>query len=142
MTLVRILSIALLLLTVCMTVSSVIAADSAPAGERVFELRKYYAMPGKLDALNARFRDHTNRIFVKHGMQIIGFWVPTNGPDANKALIYILAFPSAEAQAKSWADFQKDPEWVKAKADSEKDGKLVDHVDSTLMTPTDYSPIK
>jgi hypothetical protein len=142
MTHVRILSIVLLLLTLCMTASNVIAADSAPTGQRVFELRKYYAMPGKLDALNARFRDHTNRIFAKHGMQIIGFWVPTNGPDANKALIYILAFPSAEAQAKSWADFQKDPEWVKAKADSEKDGKLVDHVDSTLMTPTDYSPIK
>jgi len=142
MNLVRILSIAFLLLTVCFSVSRVSGAGAQPADQRVFELRKYYAMPGKLDALNARFRDHTNRIFAKHGMQIIGFWVPTNGPDANKALIYILAFPSADAQAKSWADFQKDPEWVKAKADSEKDGKLVDHVDSTLMAPTDYSPIK
>ncbi|HEX4794551.1 MAG TPA: NIPSNAP family protein [Humisphaera sp.] len=139
---VRILSIALLLLTLCMTASNVIAADSAPGGQRVFELRKYYAAPGKLEALHARFRDHTNTIFARHGMQIIGYWVPTNGPDANKALIYILAFPSADAQKKSWADFQKDPEWVKVKADSEKDGKLVDKVESTLMTPTDYSPIK
>jgi len=142
MNLVRTLSLALLLLSVCITSSHVSAADTPATDHRVFELRKYYAMPGKLDALHARFRDNTNRIFAKHGMQIIGFWVPTNGPDANKALVYILAFPSAEAQTKSWADFQKDPEWVKAKADSEKDGKLVDHVDSTLMTPTDYSPIK
>jgi hypothetical protein len=108
---------------------------------RVFELRTYYAAPGKMDALNARFRDHTNALFKKHGMEIVGFWQPT---DPNKAdqLIYMLAFPSKEAADKSWAAFRADPDWIKAKEESEKDGKLVDKVESVFMNPTDYSPIK
>ena len=111
---------------------------------RVFELRKYYAVPGKLDALNARFRDHTCALFEKHGMELIGFWTPTEGPEAdgNRILVYILAFPSKEAKAASWKAFQSDPDWIKAKAESEKDGKLVEKVESTLMNATDYSAIK
>ncbi|HWE94266.1 MAG TPA: NIPSNAP family protein [Tepidisphaeraceae bacterium] len=121
---------------------SVHAADSAPGAERVFELREYHANPGKLDALNARFRDHTNKLFAKHGITIIAFWTPTDGEKARNTLIYILAFPSREAATKSWKDFQDDPDWKVAKAESEKDGALVSHVDSTFMKPTDYSPIK
>jgi hypothetical protein len=132
------------LFMLCMSATRAAAADDAKsaAGGRFFELRKYYAAPGKLDELHARFRDHTNALFARHGMTIIGFWVPSEGPDANKALIYILAFPSKETHDKSWADFRNDEAWKKAQADSEKNGKLVDKVESTFMTPTDYSPIK
>jgi hypothetical protein len=109
---------------------------------RVFELRTYYAKPGKMKALHARFRDHTNKLFDKHGMTIIGFWSPTDEKAAEEKLIYILAYPSREAAKKSWDDFRADAEWKKVVEESEKDGKLVDHVDSVYMNPTDYSPLK
>jgi hypothetical protein len=100
------------------------------ADTRVFELRTYHTAPGKMDALNARFRDHTNALFKKHGMEIIGFWQPADPTKADKTLIYILAFPSKEAADKSWKAFREDPDWIKAKEASEKDGRLVDKVDS------------
>ena len=105
------------------------AADAPPAG-KVFELRVYHASPGKLEALHARFRDHTCKLFQKHGMEVIGFWTPTDGDEAKDTLIYILAFPSVEAQKKAWQDFRADPEWIKVKADSEKDGSLTTKVES------------
>ena len=109
---------------------------------RCFEMRTYYAASGKMDALNARFRDHTCKLFKKHGMEIVGFWTPTDPKDADKKLIYVLAYPSKEAADKSWKGFREDPEWIKAKDESEKDGKLVDKVESVYMNPTDYSPMK
>jgi len=109
---------------------------------RVFELRTYYANPGKMDALNARFRDHTNKLFVKHGMTLIGYWNPIDSKQAQEKLIYILAYPSKEAADKSWKDFMKDPDWNAARAKSEENGKLVAKVESVYMNPTDYSPIK
>ena len=109
---------------------------------RVFELRTYYAAPGKMDALNARFRDHTNRLFVKHGMTPIGYWNPTDTKDGQQKLIYILAYPSRAAADKSWQAFRDDPDWKKAKAESEKNGKLVDKVESVFLKPTDYSALK
>jgi hypothetical protein len=109
--------------------------------ERVFELRIYHAAAGKMKALNTRFREHTNKLFKKHGMTIIAFWQPT-GPDRDKKLIYVLAFPGRAAADKSWKAFRDDPEWKAAKAASEKDGTLVDKVESVFMKPTDYSPIK
>ena len=118
------------------------AADDAKT-ERFFELRKYTAPEGKLDALQARFRDHTNTLFRKHGMEIIGFWVPTDEKQgAKNTLIYILAYPSKEAREASWKAFQADPEWKAAKAESEKNGPLTTKVESTYMKPTDYSPMK
>src|SRR5947209_4603025 len=83
-------------------------------------------LPGKMDALHARFRDHTCELFKKHGMTIVGFWSPTKPDEAAKKLIYILAFPSQEAADKSWAAFRDDPEWKAVRDASEKDGKLVD----------------
>jgi len=109
---------------------------------RVFELRVYYANPGKMEALHARFRDHTNKLFEKHGMTIIAFWSPTDPKEAERKLIYVLAFPSKEAADKSWKAFREDPDWIKAKAESEKDGVLVEKVESTYMKATDYSPLK
>jgi hypothetical protein len=116
--------------------------DVKKADTRVFELRTYYAAAGKMDGLNARFRDHTCKLFKKHGMEIVGFWTPTDPKDADKKLIYVLAYPSKEAADKSWKAFRDDPEWIKAKDESEKDGKLVDKVESVYMNPTDYSPMK
>jgi len=109
---------------------------------RVFELRTYYAAPGKMQALHARFRDHTCKLFRKHGMTIIGFWSPIDGKEAEEKLVYILAYPSKEAADKSWAAFRDDPDWKSAKEASEKDGTLVTKVDSVYLNPTDYSPIK
>ena len=117
------------------------AADPAPAG-RFFEMRIYTAAEGKLDDLHKRFRDHTNKLFEKHGMTLIGYWTPTDGPKSKDTLIYILAYPSQEAREKSWKSFQADPDWKAAREASEVNGKLVAKVESTFMSPTDYSPIK
>ena len=109
---------------------------------RVFEMRTYYAHPGKMTALHARFRDHTNKLFVKHGMTLIGYWSPIDEKQAEQKMVYILAYPSKAAADKSWADFRKDPDWNKARKASEVDGPLVAKVESVFLNPTDYSPIK
>jgi hypothetical protein len=109
---------------------------------RVFEMRTYYAHPGKMQALHARFRDHTNKLFVKHGMTLIGYWSPIDKKQAEEKMVYILAYPSKAAADKSWADFRKDPDWDTARKASEKDGPLVAKVESVFLNPTDYSPIK
>ena len=113
------------------------------AGNRVYEIRTYTAPPGKLEALKARFRDHMIKIFNKYDMKSIGYWVPQDAPLKDNTLIYILSHESREAAAKSWAAFRADPEWVKAKADSEKDGPLTTKTpDSVFVDPTDFSPLK
>jgi hypothetical protein len=109
---------------------------------RVFELRTYTAAAGKMDALQARFRDHTCKLFEKHQMTVIGFWSPTDAEQAKQKLVYMLAFPSAEAAAQRWKDFQADPEWKAVKEASEKDGKLTERIESVYLKPTDYSPMK
>jgi hypothetical protein len=109
---------------------------------RVFEMRIYHAAPGKMKALHARFRDHTTKLFEKHGMTNVGYWSPTDEKEAEKKLYYVLAYPSKEAAEKSWKAFREDPDWLKAKDASEKDGKLVEKVESIWLNPTDYSPIK
>jgi hypothetical protein len=128
-------------------VVGLVVAARADKGEknvetRFFEMRTYHAAPGKMGALNARFRDHTCDLFKKHGITIIGFWTPAKPEDADKTLVYILAYPSREARDTSWKAFREDPEWLSAKAASEKDGKLVDKVEELYLNPTDYSPIK
>lgn len=109
---------------------------------RVFEMRTYYTNPGKMEALHARFRDHTNRLFVKHGMTLIGFWSPIDAKQADQKMVYILAYPSKAAAEKSWEAFRTDPDWIAAKNASEKDGPLVAKVDSVFLKATDYSPMK
>jgi hypothetical protein len=112
------------------------------AESRVYELRTYTAAEGKLDALKARFRDHTITIFKKHGMESIGYWVPQDGDRSKNTLIYIIAHPSREAATKNWAEFQADPEWKKVAAESEANGKLVLKVESVFMDPTEFSKLK
>jgi hypothetical protein len=122
------------------------AARDAQGGKkvenRVFEMRTYYAHPGKMDALHARFRDHTCKLFEKHGMTLIGFWSPLDAKEAEEKMVYILAYPSKEAREKSWEAFQNDPDWKKAKAASEKDGPIVAKVELVFLKGTDYSAIK
>jgi hypothetical protein len=112
------------------------------AANHVFEIRTYTAEPGKLDALHARFRDHTVQIFNKHGMTSVGYFAPTDEPLSKNTLIYVLAFPSRDAAKKSWDEFRNDPEWQKVQKESEANGKLVTKVDSVFADPTDYSPLK
>ena len=123
-----------------------VAAQKTPGaadGGRVFELRTYTAAPGKLDALNARFRDHTIALFKKHGMEVVGFWMPVDKEaGAGEKLVYILAHPSRAAAEANWKAFREDPEWVKVKAESETAGTLAAKVESVFMSATDYSPLK
>ena len=114
----------------------------AQADHRVFELRKYTSPEGKLGELEARFRNHTIRIFNKHNMTSIGYWVPQDAPDSQNTLIYILAHPSREAAKKSWADFSSDPEWQKVSTESQINGRIVSKVESTFMDALDFSQIK
>jgi hypothetical protein len=110
--------------------------------DRVFEMRTYFAAPGKMKALHARFRDHTCGLFKKHGITLVGFWSPIDEKEAEKKMVYVLAYPSKAAADKSWAAFRADPDWLKAKGESEKDGTLVEKVESVFLNPTDYSPLK
>ena len=108
----------------------------------VFELRTYTTYPGRLDALNARFRNHTTRIFERHGIKNIGYWVPQDAKDhADNTLIYIISHPSRDAAAENWQSFRDDPEWTKAAEESQRDGRIVANVESVFMDPTDYSGI-
>jgi hypothetical protein len=118
-------------------------AGSLAPGSRCFEMRTYTAMPGKLEALHARFRDHTNKLFVKHGMTLIGYWVPRDkDKGADNTLVYLLAFPDCAARDKAFKEFVADPAWISARDASEVNGKLLEKIESVLMNATDYSPIK
>ena len=115
----------------------------AQTGMRTFEMRTYTAAPGKFADLQKRFRDHTLRIFEKHGMTNIGYWVPADPPNSENTLVYIIAHKSRDAAKKSWADFSADPEWQKVRKESMADGvSLTTKVESVFLNPTDYSPIK
>ncbi len=110
--------------------------------KRVFELRTYTTNEGKLDALQKRFREHTMKLFEKHGMTNVGYWTPQDAPLSQNTLIYIISHQSREAAKKNWAEFGSDPEWKKVAQESEAQGKIVSKVESVFMDATDYSPLK
>lgn len=111
--------------------------------KKLYELRIYTAAEGKLEALNARFRDHTDKIFARHGMQSFGYWAPLDEPQSANTLIYVLEYENRDAASAGWKAFASDPEWKAARAESEKDGRLLStRPESVYMTPTDYSPVK
>src|SRR5450631_666688 len=110
-----------------------------PVSTGVYELRVYHAAPGKLGELLARFRDHTDKIFARHGMKSVAYWTPTDEPQKSEMLIYILAHPSREAASANWKAFQEDAEWKSVRDKSEVNGKLAEKVDSTFMELTDFS---
>src|SRR5216683_7482734 len=117
--------------------------DKAGAGTSattVYELRIYHTYEGKLDDLLRRFRDHTMKLFEKHGIKNVAYWTPTDDPLKGKTLVYILAHPSREAATANWKAFQNDPEWQSVREKSEANGKIVEKVDSTFLALTDFSP--
>lgn len=110
--------------------------------EQFFELRIYTAAPGKLEALHKRFRDHAVPMFEKHGIKSVGYWTAVDDEHKGK-LYYIIAYPDRESRERMLINgIAKDPAFLKAVAESEKDGKLTEGVESVLMVPTDYSPIR
>jgi len=111
---------------------------AAEPDSRCYELRVYYSAPGKLDALESRFREHTCQLFEKHGLANVGYWVPLDNTD-NK-LVYIISSRSREAHDKAWKEFMADPEWKKVAQETESNGKLVEKVDSIFLKATDFSP--
>jgi hypothetical protein len=115
-------------------------AGAAQTSTAVYELRIYHTYEGKLEALLTRFRDHTMKIFEKHGMKNVAYWTPTDDPLKGKTLIYVIAHASREAAVENWKAFVEDPEWISVQSKSEANGKLVEKVDSTFMVPTDFSP--
>ena len=127
------------LLFALVIVVTVFSSGSANAADtRCYEMRIYHAAAGKLDALNSRFRDHTCKLFEKHGMVNVGYWLPvTNTEDK---LVYLLAYPSREAREKSWKEFSADPDWQTAAKESEKNGRLVLKAESIFLAATDFSP--
>jgi uncharacterized protein (DUF1330 family) len=122
---------------------TVAPSPSLTKDSRCFEIRTYTAAPGKLEELHARFRDHTMKLFKKHGMEVVGFWGPTDKEKGSEnTLVYVMAFPSREARDKAWKEFGDDPEWQNARKESEKNGKLTEKVESVILMATDYSPVK
>jgi hypothetical protein len=116
------------------------AAQPAPA--RVFEIRTYHCFPGRLDALHKRFREHTMKMFEKHGMTNVAYWTFQDSPAKDDTLIYVISHASREQAKANWAAFGADPEWQKIAADSQVDGKIVEKVESVFVDATDYSPLK
>ena len=113
------------------------ASPASAADTRLFEMRVYFAAEGKLDALNARFRDHTLKLFTKHGMTNLGYFVPAN--NAENKLVYFLAYADRSARDASWKAFGSDPDWKAAQKASEVNGKLITKVESAFLTATDYA---
>ena len=118
------------------------ALAAEPAAGQLYELRVYTAAPGKMGAMHARFRDHTLRLFEKHGIKNVAYWTGVDEGQRDK-LYYVVAYPDREAREKRLVNgIAKDPEFLKAVAESEKNGKLTAAVESVLLTPTDYSPMR
>jgi hypothetical protein len=114
-------------------------ADAMTGSAKVYELRIYHVVPGKLDSLVARFRDHTDKLFAKHEMKSVAYWTALDEPVKSSTFFYILEHPSREAATANWKAFQDDPEWKAVKAKSEENGKLVEKIDSTFLALTDFS---
>ena len=121
---------------------SLSALGGSNSPHHVYELRMYHVNEGKIDALRARFGDHTDSIFKRHNMKSIGYWSPEDAPASQNLFVYILEHPSREKAEKNWAAFQADPEWKKVKTESEANGPLVDHIDRYFMDPTSFSALQ
>jgi hypothetical protein len=136
----KITGISLISITLGFAAGSLLSVSAQ--GEKVFELRTYTATPGNLDNLHARFRDHTTRIFAKHGMRVVGYWTPTDEEKADDTLIYILEHDSMEAAGASWRAFGQDPEWQQVAEASNANGQILGGIEREYMVATDYSPMR
>jgi hypothetical protein len=118
------------------------ARASAEQAPRVFELRTYTAPEGKLGDLHARFRNHTLRLFERHGMTNVVYLKPLDAPLSENTMVYLLAHPSREAAKTNWAAFAADPEWKKVASESQANGRILSKVESVFFEAADYSPMK
>jgi hypothetical protein len=114
-----------------------VRADS----NRVFELRIYHTVPGKVPALESRFRDTASKLLAKHDLKVVGYWIPEGTPDWDNTFVYLVAHSSREEAKKNWEAMMADPEFQEM-VKSEQANKLVEKIDRTLMRPTDFSPMK
>jgi hypothetical protein len=115
-----------------------VKADS----NHVFELRFYHALPGKMPALESRFRDTTSKLLAKHDLKVVGYWVTEgDAPAWDNTFIFMVDHPSHEEAKKNWDGFRHDPAFLE-EIKSEQANKLVEKIDSTYMSPTDFSPLK
>ncbi|MFT6092827.1 MAG: hypothetical protein ACJA2Q_000716 [Pseudohongiellaceae bacterium] len=115
---------------------------SSAQNQKVFELRTYTATPGNLEKLHARFRNHTTRIFNKHGMEVVGYWSPTSEEESTDTIVYMLEHASRDAADVSWSAFINDTQWSEVAAASNVDGQILDSIESKYLVATDYSPMK
>jgi hypothetical protein len=136
-------SIALVSLAIGSFITARLAQENQAMADnsRVFELRIYHAVPGKVPALESRFRDTTSKLLAKHDLKVVGYWVPEGGPDWDNTFIFLLAHSSREEAKKNWAAMLGDPEFQEV-IKSEQANKTVEKVDVTYMRPTDFSPLK
>ena len=130
------------LLSLIVGVGAGIFFTSSAQSEKVFELRTYKATPGNLDNLHARFRNHTTRIFRKHGMEIVGYWSPTSEEEREDTLVYMLEHADLETATASWQAFIADPEWAEVAAASNANGQILGGIEASYMVATDYSPMQ
>lgn len=107
----------------------------------IVEMRVYYCAPTRLPALLERFRSTTLGFFQKHGIEQVGFWTTLVGPD-NHALTYLLKWDDMAQREARWNAFQADPEWIAARAETEKDRPIVARIENTFLTPTDFSALR
>ena len=119
-----------------------LTASAAVAQSRVFELRTYHCKEGKLETLKANFRDFDIRILKRHGIESVGYWVPQDPAHASNTLVFLLVHPSRDAAEKNWAEFAKDPEFVRLAAESLKNGPIIDKIEAMYLDPADFSPLK
>ena len=127
-----------LLLLLSLMLATSLMATAQRKDTRCYEMRIYYCEPGKLPDLINRFRNHTTKLFEKHGMTNVGYWVPLHNDD--NALYYVLSYPSKAAREESWATFMKDPAWLDVWKKSEENGKIIARIESIFMEATDFSP--
>lgn len=130
------------LLSMAIGVGAGMFATSSAQSGKLYELRIYTSTPGNLDNLNARFRDHTMRLFEKHGMENIGYWTPTSEEERDNTLVYVIAHDSQEAADASWRAFGQDPEWQEVAEASNANGQILGGIDRKYMVATDFSPMQ
>ncbi len=125
------------------TVPESAPSPSLKSSERLLELRTYYANPGKLEDIHKRFREHTMRIFAKHGMMCVGFWGPVYKKDGSEnKLVYLMSWKDRAERDAKWREFAADPEWQKVAKESEANGKLLEKIEFVFLNETDYAPVK
>lgn len=106
----------------------------------LYEWRVYEVVPGKMGALHSRFQKITLKSFEKHGIKVVGFWEAVIG--ATNTLYYMLVWENMAQRERVWNSFQSDPEWIKARQETEKEGPIVQRVVNTLLSPTSYSSMR